>query len=48
MQDLRRMQIGQIVDYCIAYNQRAKEAEKQAHGSEKRKATQQDINAFFG
>lgn len=52
MSDLRRMQIGQIVDFCLAYNERQKRAERQAKYEEKhgtrRKATQADINAFFG
>ena len=52
MADIRKMQIGQIVDFCIAYNQRQKEAERQVEIEEKhgkrRKATQNDINAFFG
>lgn len=30
MSDVRRMQLGQVVDYCIAYNARQAEAEKQA------------------
>lgn len=52
MEDIRKMQIGQVVDFCIAYNDRQKEAEKaqkhaEKHGT-KRKATQSDINAFFG
>ena len=46
------MQLGQVVDFCIAYNERQKEAEKQQKIAEKRatrrKATQGDINAFFG
>lgn len=52
MSDLRRMQIGQIVDFCLAYNERQKRAERQSKYEEKhgtrRKATQADINAFFG
>ena len=52
MSDLRKMQIGQIVDFCISYNDRQKKAEKQAEREEKRgkkrRATQDDINAFFG
>ena len=52
MTDLRKMQIGQIVDFCIAYNERSKEAEKAQKRAErrgtKRKGTQNDINAFFG
>ena len=46
------MQIGQVVDYCIVYNNRQKDAEKAQKWAEKhgtnRKATQNDINAFFG
>ena len=52
MADVRRMQIGQLVDFCIDYNDRQKKANAQAekerkHGT-KRRATQTDINAFFG
>ena len=52
MSDIRWMQIGQVVDFVIAYNERQREAEKaqkraEKHGS-KRKGTQNDINAFFG
>lgn len=46
------MQIGQVVDFCIAYNDRQKESEKAQKRAEKRKTkrkgTQNDINAFFG
>ena len=52
MSDLRKMQIGQIVDYVIAYNERQKKAEKKQQYEEKhgitRRATQNDINSFFG
>lgn len=52
MADIRRMQIGQLVDYCIAYNDRQKQAERrqkyeEKHGT-KRRATQGDIDSFFG
>ena len=52
MSDIRRMQLGQVVDFVISYNERQKRAQKRAkheekHGT-KRKATQNDINAFFG
>ena len=52
MSDIRRMQLGQVVDFVIAYSERQKEAEKaqkraEKHGT-KRKASQNDINAFFG
>ena len=46
------MQLGQVVDFVIAFNQRQKQAEKQAKREEKRgkrhRATQNEINAFFG
>lgn len=52
MADVRRMQLGQLVDFCITYNERQEEAQKRAEKEEaksrKRKATQNDINAFFG
>lgn len=52
MNDIRRMQVGQVVDFVIAYNERQEKAEKrmkyeEKHGR-KRKANQEDINAFFG
>ena len=52
MTDIRRMTVGQVVDFVIAYNDRQKKSEKaqkhaEKHGT-KRKATQNDINAFFG
>lgn len=52
MSDIRTMQLGQVVDFCISYNERQKEAEKAQKRAEKRetkrKGTQNDINAFFG
>lgn len=49
MTDIKKMQLGQVVDFVIAYNERQKRAEKQAErGKVKRKAVQSDINAFFG
>lgn len=52
MADIRGMQIGQVVDFCISYNERQEEAEKQQKREEKfgrrRKASQGDINSFFG
>ena len=52
LEDIKKMQIGQVVDFVIAYNDRQKAAERrqkheQKHGK-RRKATQSDINAFFG
>lgn len=52
MADVRRMQIGQLVDFCIDYNERQKKANAEIDKAEKRgtrrRATQGDINAFFG
>lgn len=52
MTDIRKMQLGQVVDFVIAYNDRQKDAEKAQKRAEKhgnrRKASQNDINAFFG
>lgn len=52
MTDIKHMQIGQVVDFCIVYNNRQIEAEKAAEQGKarprKRKANQNDINAFFG
>ena len=52
MQDIKRMQIGQVVDFCIAYNERQEQAERAAKHEKarpkKRKGNQNDINAFFG
>lgn len=52
MADIRKMQIGQLVDFCIDYNERQKKAEEAAEKEEKqetrRKANQNDINAYFG
>lgn len=45
------MQIGQVVDYVIVYNKRQKGTDTDAKGKKKikkRKATQADIDAFFG
>lgn len=52
MSDIRRMQLGQVVDFVISFNERQEKAEKRAKKEEKkgrkRKANQDDINAFFG
>lgn len=45
------MQIGQVVDFVIAYNERQKQVEKTSENErpmKRRKATQSDIDAFFG
>ena len=51
MSDIRRMQLGQVVDFVITYNerlQRTESAAKESAQPRKRQATQADINAFFG
>lgn len=48
MSDIRKMRLGEVVDFCCAYNERQKDAEKKSEKPKKRKATQNDINAFFG
>ena len=52
MSDIRRMQLGQVVDFVISYNERQEKAEKrakkEAKQGKKRKASQKDINAWFG
>lgn len=52
MSDIRRMQLGQVVDFVIAFNERQEQAEAESQKKEKkkdkrRKATQEDINSFF-
>ena len=48
MDAIRLMTIGEVVDYCIAYNDRQKKAELEEKRGHKRIATQEDINNFFG
>lgn len=52
MTDIRGMQLGQVVDFVIAYNERHEKAEKRTKkeqkSGKKRKASQGDINAWFG
>lgn len=48
MSDIRKMRLGEVVDFCYTYNERQKDAEKKSEKPKKRKATQNDINAFFG
>lgn len=44
------MTLGEIVDFCISYNERMERAEKEAEKEKKtpRKATAADIQAYFG
>ena len=49
---MKKMQIGQVVDFTISYNERVEAAERKRKYEEKhgmtRPATQADFNAFFG
>lgn len=42
------MKLGEVVDFVVAYNERHKRAEEEAERPKRRKATQGDIDAFFG
>lgn len=52
MQDIRRMTIGQVVDFIQDYNERSKEAEREAERRKShpvkhyRYATQEEIDAL--
>lgn len=46
MEDLKEMTLGEIVDFVIDYNERNKDEEEEK--PTRRKATQRDIDAFFG
>ncbi len=49
---MNMMTLGQVVDFIITYNERQKRAERAQKREEKRgrkrRATQKDINSFFG
>lgn len=45
--DMKTMQLGQVLDYCIESINQRNRAEKKTK-PRKRKATQADIDAFFG
>lgn len=51
---IRRMELGQLVDYCIEWNNIHEEQEESESGNKKseqgtkRKATQADWDALFG
>lgn len=50
MQDIKEMTIGQVVDFCIEYQNRQYEIEKEEKRRETkgRKATQADWDSFLG
>ena len=50
---MKKMELGQVIDFCIAWSDRQEQARKQEEKDERerngrRKATQADIDAFFG
>lgn len=50
---MKKMELGQVIDFCIAWSDRQEQARKQEKEAEReqngrRKATQADIDAFFG
>lgn len=51
MSDIRRLQVGQVVDFVIAYNERHEDEIEQGDPEKKPKmrlATQAEIDAFLG
>ena len=52
--DIKKLQLGQVVDYCLAFNERHKDEvpqekkPKQKPKKKYRKATQEEIRAYFG
>lgn len=51
MQEMRKLSLGQLVDFVIDYNQRQKEAEEKAERRSKAKhyrlATKDEVDAFL-
>lgn len=51
MQDIKRMQLGHLVDFVIDYNRRQKQAEQKAETSHAvkhyRLATKDEVDAMF-
>ena len=45
---MRRMTLGQLVDYCTEYDNQQARAEKEEKHPKRRRATQADIDAYFG
>lgn len=50
MQDIKQMQLGQVVDFCIEYNLRHKEEQEEQRKSKAkyRYATADEVKAYFG
>ena len=47
-ESISKMELGQIVDYCIEWNKIQESTEEHKEKIRKRKATQADWDAFFG
>ena len=48
MSAVRTMTIGQLVDFCIEYNNRHAQQEQEQEKPQTRWATREEIDAFFG
>ena len=47
LEGILQMELGQVVDYVIEYNNIVCEQEKESERPRRRKATQADIDSFF-
>lgn len=47
-QAMTRMSLGQIVDYCVEYDNQTKRSEKRKDEPEVRKASRGDFSSIFG
>lgn len=45
---IQRMTLGQLVDYCTEYDNQEKKANQKADKPTRKRASQADIDAFFG
>ena len=50
MEDIRKMKLGNVVDFCISYNERHKEEqqEEEKKNPKYRMATPEETRAYFG
>lgn len=46
--DAEKMNLGRVLDYCIEYNNMHEVKDEEEEKPKARKATQKDIDAFFG
>lgn len=45
---MKRMTLGQIVDYCIEYDRQQNGGDEKKKAPKRHKATQAEIDAYFG